>query len=47
MGWNRRMSVGLAVRLSVVGGAAALLIGCQSVREAAGVEKSPPDEFAG
>jgi hypothetical protein len=46
MGWNRRMSVGLAVRLSVVGGAAALLIGCQSVREAAGVEKSPPDEFA-
>lgn len=44
MGWNRRL--GLALRIVMLGGAAASLIGCQSIREAAGVEKSPPDEFA-
>jgi len=46
MSRKRREYVGLAVRLSILGGAALMLIGCESIREAAGVVKSPPDEFA-
>jgi hypothetical protein len=34
------------IRLALLGGAAVALIGCQSIRDAAGVTKSPPDEFA-
>jgi Protein of unknown function (DUF3035) len=39
-----RMQV--ALRVTLLGGAALALIGCQSIREAAGVVKTPPDEFA-
>lgn len=46
MSRNRRVTVGLVARLSILAGAATMLIGCQSIREAAGVTKSPPDEFA-
>jgi hypothetical protein len=42
----RRKQVALAVRLALVGGAAMALVGCDSIREAAGIVKSPPDEFA-
>jgi len=38
--------VALGVRLVLLGGAAVALIGCQDIREAAGVTKTPPDEFA-
>ena len=34
------------LRLAVLGGSAALLMGCQSVRDAAGMNKQAPDEFA-
>jgi hypothetical protein len=46
MSRERRFDVGLAFRVSLLAGAAALLVGCQSIREAAGVTKTPPDEFA-
>jgi hypothetical protein len=46
MSRNYRAHGGLAVRLALLGGAAALLVGCQDIREAAGVTKAPPDEFA-
>lgn len=36
----------VALRVALLGGAALALIGCQSIREAAGVVKTPPDEFA-
>jgi hypothetical protein len=36
----------VALRVTLLGGAALALIGCQSIREAAGVVKTPPDEFA-
>lgn len=36
----------VALRVALLGGAAVALIGCQSIREAAGVVKTPPDEFA-
>ncbi|HUO91545.1 MAG TPA: DUF3035 domain-containing protein [Rhizomicrobium sp.] len=38
--------VALAVRLALLGGAAVAVVGCQDIREAAGVTKTPPDEFA-
>jgi hypothetical protein len=38
--------VRFALRLVAFGGMALMLIGCQSIREAAGVTKEPPDEFA-
>ncbi|HEY3777812.1 MAG TPA: DUF3035 domain-containing protein [Rhizomicrobium sp.] len=34
------------LRIAVLAGAALSLIGCESIREAAGVTKEPPDEFA-
>ena len=34
------------LRLAALGGMALLLVGCDSIREAAGVTKEPPDEFA-
>ncbi|MGH6877032.1 MAG: DUF3035 domain-containing protein [Rhizomicrobium sp.] len=34
------------LRLAVLAGLALSLIGCESIREAAGVTKEPPDEFA-
>jgi hypothetical protein len=34
------------LRLAALSGLALSLIGCQSIREAAGVTKEPPDEFA-
>lgn len=43
---RKTRSVDFVVRLVVLGGAAAALIGCESIRQAAGVEKTPPDEFA-
>jgi hypothetical protein len=39
-------SVSVASRLLVVSGLAVLLVGCNSIREAAGITKQPPDEFA-
>jgi hypothetical protein len=36
----------LAIRAAVLGGAAMALIGCQDIRDAAGITKTPPDEFA-
>lgn len=36
----------VALRVALLGGAALALIGCQDIREAAGVVKTPPDEFA-
>ena len=41
-----RLGVILSLRAAMLGGVAVALIGCQSIREAAGVTKSPPDEFA-
>ncbi len=38
--------MGTVLRLTTVGGLALSLIGCESIREAAGVTKEPPDEFA-
>ncbi len=38
--------VRVAPRLLALGGLAVLLVGCQSIREAAGITKEPPDEFA-
>lgn len=35
-----------ALRLAALAGLALSLIGCESIREAAGVNKEPPDEFA-
>jgi hypothetical protein len=46
MSRNNRVVGTLAIRLALLGGAAVALIGCQDIREAAGVTKSPPDEFA-
>lgn len=43
---KRRLYADLLARLVVLGGAAVLLIGCQSVRSAAGLTKDAPDEFA-
>jgi hypothetical protein len=43
---SRKDSAQLALRLALLGGAAVALIGCQGIREAAGVTKTPPDEFA-
>src|SRR5215467_12422137 len=41
------MSIGRAgLRLVALAGVAVSLIGCDSIREAAGVVKEPPDEFA-
>lgn len=34
------------LRLAALGGMALVLVGCDSIREAAGVTKEPPDEFA-
>ena len=34
------------LRLATLGGMALVLVGCDSIREAAGVTKEPPDEFA-
>jgi hypothetical protein len=34
------------LRLAALGGMALALVGCDSIREAAGVTKEPPDEFA-
>jgi hypothetical protein len=34
------------LRMTLLAGAALSLIGCESIREAAGVTKEPPDEFA-
>ena len=34
------------MRFAILGGSAALLMGCQSVRDAAGLGKQGPDEFA-
>lgn len=42
---NRKYGT-LAIRLALLGGAGMALIGCQDIRDAAGVTKSPPDEFA-
>jgi hypothetical protein len=39
-------SVSVASRLLLVSGLAVLLVGCSSIREAAGITKEPPDEFA-
>jgi Protein of unknown function (DUF3035) len=36
----------LALRLTALAGVSFALIGCQTIREAAGVTKEPPDEFA-
>jgi DUF3035 family protein len=44
MSWTRRREH--FVRLALLGGAAVALVGCDSIRDAAGVTKSPPDEFA-
>jgi Protein of unknown function (DUF3035) len=41
MSRNRRI-----VHLALLGGAALWLVGCDSIRDAAGITKSPPDEFA-
>ena len=38
--------VRVASRLLALGGLALMLAGCQSIREAAGITKEPPDEFA-
>lgn len=38
--------IGKAVRFAALAGLAVSLIGCESVREAAGINKEPPDEFA-
>lgn len=38
--------IGKAVRAAMLAGLALSLIGCESIREAAGVNKEPPDEFA-
>jgi hypothetical protein len=38
--------VRVASRLLALGGLGLLLVGCQSIREAAGITKEPPDEFA-
>ncbi len=46
MGKKHRISSGLIVRFAILGGVAIGLIGCQSVREVAGVSKDAPDEFA-
>lgn len=35
-----------ALHLVVLGGLGLLLVGCDSIREAAGITKEPPDEFA-
>jgi hypothetical protein len=34
------------LRFAALGGMAFVLVGCDSIREAAGVTKEPPDEFA-
>jgi len=36
----------VTLRVALLGGAALALLGCQDIREAAGVVKTPPDEFA-
>jgi hypothetical protein len=41
---NRRVRT--ALRLLMLGGIGLLLTGCDSIREAAGISKQPPDEFA-
>ncbi len=41
-----RVGAILSLRAAMLAGVAIALIGCQSIREAAGVMKSPPDEFA-
>jgi hypothetical protein len=38
--------IGKAVRSAVLAALALSLIGCESIREAAGINKEPPDEFA-
>ena len=43
---SRNYCAHAVLRLALLGGAAAALIGCQDIREAAGVVKTPPDEFA-
>lgn len=46
MSRTHRRTGKLAIRMALLGGAATALIGCQDIREAAGVVKTPPDEFA-
>ncbi len=41
---TRRMEQ--CLRLALLAGAAVALVGCDSIRDAAGVTKTPPDEFA-
>lgn len=43
---SRKRGVSRFVRLALLGGVAAGLVGCDSIRDAAGISKSPPDEFA-
>ena len=38
--------VGRWISFALLGGVAAGLVGCDSIRDAAGITKSPPDEFA-
>lgn len=46
MSRKRRHYAELPVRFLLLGGAAVILIGCQGVRQAAGLSKDAPDEFA-
>lgn len=43
---SRMRHAGLAVRIALLGGVALGLLGCESFRNAAGISKQPPDEFA-
>lgn len=43
---NDKYRVRAALRVAMLAGVATALVGCESIREAAGVEKTPPDEFA-
>jgi Protein of unknown function (DUF3035) len=46
MSRERHAYVDTILRCALLGAATVALIGCQSVREAAGIVKAPPDEFA-
>jgi hypothetical protein len=46
MSVNRLVLAGQVIRLTAVAAAALALVGCESFREAAGIVKTPPDEFA-
>jgi len=43
---SRKHYAHVSLRLALLCGGAVALIGCQDIREAAGVVKTPPDEFA-